>query len=120
MSHAQVFASYLDGFTSGDVDGAAELLDASFAFHGPMTRADDRAAFLKSTEGLLPFVRGYEMHRMWTDGDEVCAMYDFLVETPVGAGAIPMPEWAVVRDGKLVSSHLPFDTAAFATLMPPR
>jgi hypothetical protein len=118
MSNAQIFESYLDRFTSGDVDGAAELLDASFAFHGPMVQADDKASFLKSTEGLLPIVRGYEMRRMWTDGDEVCAIYDFLVETPVGAGAIPMAEWAVVRDGRLVSSRLLFDTAAFAALMP--
>jgi hypothetical protein len=29
-----------------------------------------------------------------------------------------MAEWSVIRDGKLVSSRLLFDTAAFAALMP--
>ena len=37
---------------------------------------------------------------------------------PAGAGAIPMAEWSVIRDGKLVSSRLLFDTAAMAALMP--
>ena len=119
MSNTAIFEQYLDRFTSGDVDGAAELLDESFTFRGPMVQADNKTDFLASTEGLLPIVAGYQMHRMFTDGDEVCAIYDFNVATPAGAGSIAMAEWCVVRDGKLVSSRLLFDTAAFAALMPP-
>ena len=115
---AAIFEQYLDRFTSGDVEGAAELLDESFTFHGPMVQTDNKADFLAGTEGLLPIVNGYQMHRVFTDGDEVCAIYDFNVATPAGAGSIPMTEWSVVRDGKLVSSRLVFDTAAFAALMP--
>jgi predicted SnoaL-like aldol condensation-catalyzing enzyme len=118
MSNAAIFEQYLDRFTSGDVDGAAELLDDSFTFHGPMVQADTKADFLAGTQGLLPIVQGYQMRRMFTDGDEVCAIYDFNVATPAGTGSIAMAEWAVVRDGKLVSSRLLFDTAAFAALMP--
>ena len=118
MSNAAIFEQYLDRFTSGDVDGAAELLDESFTFHGPMVQTDNKADFLAGTQGLLPIVQGYEMHRMFTDGDEVCAIYDFKVETPAGAGSITMTEWSVISDGKLVSSRLLFDTAAFAALMP--
>ncbi len=118
MSTTTIFEQYLDRFTSGDLDGAAELLDESFAFRGPMVQADNRADFLAGTEGLLPIVQGYDMQRIFTDGDEVCAIYDFKVATPAGAGTVPMTEWSVVRDGKLVSSRLLFDTAAFAALMP--
>ena len=118
MSNAQVFESYLDRFTSGDVAGAAELLDESFVFRGPMVQTDNKADFLASTGALVPIARGYEMRRIWTDGDEVCAIYDFLVETPVGSGAILMAEWSEIRDGKLQSSRLVFDSAAFAALMP--
>ena len=118
MSNAAIFEQYLDRFTSGDVEGAAKLLDESFSFHGPMVQADNKADFLAGTQGLLPIVQGYEMHRVFTDGNDVCAIYDFKVETPAGAGSIPMTEWSVVRNGKLVSSQLLFDTAAFAALMP--
>jgi hypothetical protein len=41
-----------------------------------------------------------------------------LSAAPAGVGAIPMAEWSVIRDGKLVSSRLLFDTAAMAALMP--
>jgi ketosteroid isomerase-like protein len=118
MSNADIFQSYLERFTSGDVDGAAELLDDSFTFDGPMVQANDKAEFLASTSGLVPITRGHEMRRTWVDGDEVCAFYDFKIETPVGSGSIPMAEWCVVRDGKIVSSRLLFDTAAFSALMP--
>jgi hypothetical protein len=118
MSGADVFQSYLERFTSGDVDGAAELLSEEFTFVGPILQANGKAEFLAGSAGLRPIVRGYEMHRQWVDGDEVCSVYDFKIETPVGAGSIPMAEWSVVRDGKLVSSRLLFDTAAMTALMP--
>jgi hypothetical protein len=63
-------------------------------------------------------MRGYEMHRQWVDGDAVCSIYDFKIETPAGAGSIPMAEWNTVRDGKLASARLLFDTPAMAALMP--
>ncbi len=58
------------------------------------------------------------MRRMFVEGDEVCALYDFHIETPAGAGSVYMSEWSVVRDGKLASSRLLFDTGAFMALMP--
>jgi ketosteroid isomerase-like protein len=118
MSGAEVFKAYLERFTSGDVDAAAELLTDDFTFAGPILQAKNKADFLAGSAGLGPMVRGYEMHRQWVDGDEVCSIYDFKVETPIGAGSIPMAEWSVVRDGKLVSSRLLFDTAAMTALMP--
>ena len=118
MSNTDVFRSYLERFTAGDVDGAAELLADDFTFVGPILQANDKAEFLAGSSGLGPIVRGCDIHRQWADGDEVCSIYDFKIETPAGAGSIPMAEWSVIRNGKLVSSQLLFDTAAMAALMP--
>ncbi len=118
MSNADVFRNYLERFTAGDADGAAELLADDFTFVGPVLQANSKAEFLAGAAGLGPIVRGCAIHRQWADGDEVCSFYDFAIETPAGAGTIPMAEWSVVRDGKLVSSRLVFDTAAMAALMP--
>jgi ketosteroid isomerase-like protein len=118
MSNADLFQSYLERFTAGDVEGAAEYLVEDFRFEGPVLTANSRADFLTGASQLGPIVRGCEMHRQWVDGDQVCSIYDFKIETPLGAGSIPMAEWSVVRDGKLVSSRLLFDTAAMAALMP--
>ena len=47
---------------------------------------------IRSRPRFLPIVQGYKMHRVFTDGDEVCAIYDFKVATPAGAGSIAMTE----------------------------
>ncbi|HEY1451577.1 MAG TPA: nuclear transport factor 2 family protein [Solirubrobacteraceae bacterium] len=118
MNPAEVFSTYLDRFTSGDVAGAAELLSDDFAFDGPMLQSQGKAAFVEGASGLGPLARGHEMHRQWVDSDEVCSVYDFKLETPAGAGSITMAEWATVCDGKLTSARVLFDTAAMAALMP--
>jgi ketosteroid isomerase-like protein len=118
MSSAQVFREYLARFTAGDLDGARELLAEDFSFNGPVLQAEGRDAFLEGASGLAPIVKGSQMLRQWEDGEEVCSVYEFKIETPVGAGSIPMTEWARVRDGKLVSARLIFDTAQMAALMP--
>jgi ketosteroid isomerase-like protein len=117
-SSAEVFREYLDRFTSGDLEGASELLAEDFSFEGPMLKAEGRDAFLEGASGLGPIVRGHRMLRQWEDGEEVCSVYEFEVETPIGAGSIPMTEWARVRDGRLVSARLIFDTAQMSPLMP--
>ena len=118
MTNADVFRCYLEQFTAGDVEAAGEFLVQDFTFEGPVLRANDRAEFLAGASRLGPIVRGCAIHHQWVDGDQVCSIYDFKIETPAGAGSIPMAEWSVVRDGKLVSSRLLFDTAAMAALMP--
>ena len=118
MSAAEIFRTYLERFTSGDTAGAAELLTDDFRFHGPFLQSEGKAAFLEGSAQLGPIMRGAEIHRQWQDGDEVCSIYDFKIETPAGEGSIPMAEWNSIRDGKLASGRLIFDTAALAALMP--
>ena len=118
MTNAEIFRSYLERFSHGDVDGAAELLDDEFSFSGPILHSIGKAAFLSGSATAAAMARGCEIHRQWVDGDAVCSIYEFKIETPAGAGSIPMAEWSVIRDGKLVSSQLIFDTAEMAAIMP--
>ena len=118
MSNADIFRAYLERFTGGDVDGAAELLADEFAFDGPILQAKDKAEFLAGSTAAAAMARGCTIHHQWVDGDNVCSIYDFKIETPAGAGSIPMAEWSVIRNGQLVASRLLFDTAAMAALMP--
>jgi len=114
-----IFESYLGAFTANDTERAAALLTDDFEFDGPMMQTSGKSAFLEGAAQLGPIVRGYRMIRQFEDGDDVCSIYDFEVETPVGKGAIRMSEWSTVRDGKLASSRLIFDTPKFGALMPP-
>jgi hypothetical protein len=118
VSPADVFRIYLERFSTGDVDGAAQLLADEFTFHGPLLQAIGKADFVAGSATAAAMARGCQILRQWVDGDSVCSIYDFKIETPAGSGAIPMAEWSVIRDGQLVASRLFFDTAAMAALMP--
>lgn len=119
MSNAEIFRTYLARFTSGDREGAAELLCEDFRFHGPMLQSAGKAAFLEGSAGLCPVMRGADVHRQWEEDGEVCSVYDFKVQTPAGAVvAIAMAEWTSFRDGKLASARLIFDTAAMNAVLP--
>jgi ketosteroid isomerase-like protein len=118
MSNAEIFRTYLERFTSGDREGAAELLTEDFRFHGPMLQSEGKAAFLEGSAGLCPIMRGADVRRQWEEGDELCSVYDFKIETPAGAASIPMAEWDTFRDGKLASARLIFDTAAMTSVLP--
>ncbi|MPZ82360.1 MAG: hypothetical protein GEV28_18955 [Actinophytocola sp.] len=118
MQNAEIFRTYLARFTSGDREGAAELLTEDFRFHGPMLQSEGKAAFLEGSAGLCPIMRGADVHRQWEAGDEVCSIYDFKIETSAGVSSIAMAEWTTFRDGKLAAARLIFDTAAMSALQP--
>jgi len=119
MDNAEVFRSYLERFTRGDVEGAAEMLAEGFTFKGPILESTGKADFLVGSASAAVMARGCEILRQWVDGDTVCSIYDFKIETPQRAGSIPMAEWSVIEGGKMVSSRLIFDTAEMRALMPP-
>lgn len=119
MSNAEIFRSYLERFTSGDREGAAELLTDDFRFHGPMLRSEGKAAFLEGSAGLRPIMRGADVRRQWEQGDEVCSIYDFKIETAAGVSSVAMAEWTTFRDGKLAAARLIFDTAAMNAVLQP-
>ena len=109
---------YLDGFYRGDFATAGAVVAADFTFKGPFLDVQGKDAFFAGAVGLQQIVRGHHLLRQWTDGEDVCSVYDVHLETPVGAGTVPMSEWHTVRDGQLVAGRVLFDTAAFRALVP--
>ena len=115
---SEVFNDYLSAFESGDMDRARALVADDFSFEGPMLQVDGKDAFFEAVSGLASIIKGHTILKQFEDGDEVCSIYDFEIETRAGAGSVTMSEWCRVRDGRLTSARLVFDTAAFNALMP--
>ena len=113
MSAAQVVNEYLAAYTSGDVERAASLVSDDFRFRGPMTETVGRDTFAGMARHVAPHARGHQMLRQWSDGDEVCSLYRFDVEPPTGATSVLVSEWNTVRDARVCSSVMIFDTAPF-------
>jgi hypothetical protein len=52
-----------------------------------------------------------DVRKVFSDGPEVCVIYDFVTDTP--AGAVPIVEWLRVEGGRILSVTLVFDRVAF-------
>jgi len=115
---AETFNKYLDAFSQSRADEWQRLIADDFVFVGPLLQSEGKPAFLEGAAQLCPVVRGYKMLRQWEDGDTVCSIFDFQIETPVGSGAVTMADWTTVRDGKMVASRVLFNGPDFAALMP--
>lgn len=119
MKNSEVFKAYIDAFTAGDIDTARKYIADDFMFDGPMVKATNKKEFFDNiSPELIAMTRGYTMLRQFEDGDELCSMYEYNVETPVGKGAVYMTEWNKVRNDQLISSRLLFDSAQLNALMP--
>jgi len=68
VSNYEIFRTYLERFTGGDVEGAAELLADEFAFDGPILQAKDKAEFLAGSTAAAAMARGCTIHHQWVDG----------------------------------------------------
>ena len=117
-SASKVFNDYLTAFESGDMERARSLAAENFSFVGPTLQVEGKDAFFEAASGLSSILKGHTILKQFEDGDEVCSIYDFEIETPAGSGSVTMSEWCTVRDGRLTSARLVFDTAAFNALMP--
>jgi len=115
---ARIVSDYLTALYAGDFDTARALVTDDFSFRGPFIETSGKDAFFKGAEGLKRIARGHSLLRQWVDGDNVCSVYELHLETPAGAGSVPMSEWHAVRGGQLASGLVLFDSAAFRKLVP--
>lgn len=89
-----------------NIHACAPLLAPDVTFTGPAstyTGADGILAAFRRLAGI--HVRN-DIQRLFVDGDEVCAIYDFVTDT---MGSMPTIEWLKVRDGKIASIRLYYD-----------
>ena len=110
--------SYLDAFYLGDFEAARLVLAEDFSFRGPFIEVSGLDAFLASADGLRRICNGHRLLHQWDEEDQVSSVYEVQIETPVGAGIVTMSEWDIVRNDRLVSGLVLFDTAAFRALVP--
>ncbi len=115
MTASEVVNEYLAAYTAGDVERAASLVSEDYSFRGPMQESVGRDAFAGMVRHVAPHARGCRVLRQWADSDEVCSVYQFEVEPPTGLTSVLVSEWNRVRDGRVCSSLMIFDTAPFQT-----
>jgi ketosteroid isomerase-like protein len=114
-STAQTVAEFLHTFLSGDIENARSLVTDDFTFRAPLIEAvAGKETFFAGATEKSTLIRSFRILRQWEDADDVSTVYELDIVTPGGEARMMLHEWHTVRDGKLASTSMVFDTAARA------
>jgi SnoaL-like domain len=103
--------AYIDACSRKDWPAVAELLDERLRFLSPGNAATGAGPYLAILRRIAPVWVRSDVKKVFSDGGEVCVIYDFITDTE--AGAVPIVEWLSVEHGKIASVTLIFDRMTF-------
>jgi predicted SnoaL-like aldol condensation-catalyzing enzyme len=112
---SQFVSEFLMAFLSGDHEKAASMLTSDFWFRAPLIHhGGDKAAYFAGAKEKVKYIRRFGILRQWADENEVATFYELEIETPQGSATMIMSDWHTIRNGKVASIQMVFDTAAKA------
>ena len=95
--------------------GWRELVTDDVRMEGPMQRASGAKEFIALTEQFLQFHKATKVLKRFEDGDNVCSIYTFTLNTPAGSTmTCEVVEWAKVSGSKVAEFKLYYDPREFA------
>jgi hypothetical protein len=103
--------AYIAACGRKDLDSVASLLAPDIRFSGPNRTSAGAEQYLAVLKWLGPIWVQSDVKQVWSDGPDVCVIYNFVSNTP--AGAVPIVEWLRIEAGKVASVTLIFDRVAF-------
>jgi|GEM_PF-1358162 len=90
------------------------LLSEDFLFHCPQKQSQDKEAYIKTTLEFFQIVKDFQLIRYAATDSLVAAEASFIVSTPSGGElTLDVAEFYEVRDGKIQSAKIFYDTDAF-------
>jgi ketosteroid isomerase-like protein len=84
------------------------------SYTSPIKRVSGRVAYLDSTKRFFSMIGSMEVRDLLVDGDKACALTRYELRPPVGPPfQSDVAEVFGVRDGKIVSFDIYFDSSPF-------
>ena len=108
-----VSKAYVDAFYRGDRAAARARLADDVAFEGPSASLRGAEAVVRLVGHVATGVKALEIQKMFVDGDDVCLLYDLVLDHRVAR--VSVAEHHTLRAGKIAAIRLILDTAPFAT-----
>lgn len=110
----EIVERYMRAYFSGNVEGARVFLARDLHWTGPGAHFESADAFIRGSAHAAEALRGYEIRKVFVDGDDVCVFFNVLLEHTVERMA--MVSWYRLHGGRIVSVDAIFDTGAFRPL----
>jgi predicted ester cyclase len=108
-----VALAYLDAVGKKELDRVASLVDPEVRFTGPMNAYTGIRDLLAAFRNIGAIHVRNDIKRVFSDGNEVCVIYDFVTDT---VGALPTIEWLRVENGRIQSINLYYDQVPWMKL----
>jgi SnoaL-like protein len=106
---------YLNAVGKQQYQKLEALLATDLTVRGPAATRTSAADFVGALKRLGAIHVRTDIKRIFADGDEVCAIYDFVTDTP--AGALPTVEWLRFEGDRIRAIDLYYDRLPWQTVM---
>jgi ketosteroid isomerase-like protein len=85
------------------------------SFISPTSKIEGKTAFIQATRGFYSMIKSLEVRQLVVDGDQACALTRYELQPPNGGAPFvsDVAEHFSVRDGKIVSFSIYFDTQPY-------
>jgi ketosteroid isomerase-like protein len=112
MSTKEIVESYYDGVARNN--GWQASVSDNMKFISPGANTNGKAPYFEATSRFLGIVKDVKVKDLIIEGDKACALVDYRIVSPNGdLGNCFVAEFLSTKDGKIDSSTIFFDTAAF-------
>lgn len=98
--------AYLDAISQKQLARLDALVAPDIRFTGPAMALTSRPALVTALERIGAVHVRSDVKRVWSDGDDVCVIYDFVTDL---AGPVPTIEWIRITDGRIRSVDIYYD-----------
>jgi ketosteroid isomerase-like protein len=98
--------AYLDAISTKQLERLDALVSADVCFVGPARTLNGRDNLVAALRRISAIHVRNDVKRVFTDGNEVCVIYDLVTDT---IGALPTIEWLTIAEGRIQSIRLYYD-----------
>jgi ketosteroid isomerase-like protein len=114
MSTLEVVQQYFDALAQRNSWQSLLADDMAFVSHvTPPKQVAGKSAYLQSTSRFFSMIAAVELRDLIVDGERACALTSYALSTPGGKFSSEVAEVFTVRDGKIRSLSIYFDSTPF-------
>jgi len=106
MNPEATVLAYLDAVAKKDLGRLEALVAPDVQFIGPAATRNGIRELREAFERIGAIHVRSDIQRVFSDGNEVCVIYDFVTDT---AGTLPTIEWIKLDRGRIASIKLYYD-----------